>query len=166
MLRDLTPIEREIENANHEWLLMRVRPYRTIDDRIDGVVLTFVDVTPLHCAQGALRDIDQRFRALMHATSEVFYQMNPTGPSCGSSTAVVSCATRRAPLRLADEYIPSDEQPLVMRAIDEAIRTKSVFQLEHRVWRADGTLGWTSSRAVPLLDERGDISSGSAPRAT
>jgi signal transduction histidine kinase/ActR/RegA family two-component response regulator len=32
-----------------------------------------------------------------------------------------------------------------------------MFQLEHRVLRADGSPGWTYSRAVPLLDERGDI---------
>ncbi|MER7279204.1 PAS domain-containing protein [Dactylosporangium sp. NPDC000244] len=32
-----------------------------------------------------------------------------------------------------------------------------VFQLQHRVRRPDGTLGWTLSRAVPLLDEDGRI---------
>ena len=40
----------------------------------------------------------------------------------------------------------------------EAIRTKSTFELEHRVIRGDGTLGWTFSRAIPLLDGNGDIS--------
>ena len=42
-------------------------------------------------------------------------------------------------------------------AINEAIRTKSIFELEHRVRRADGSLGWTFSRAVPLLDANGEI---------
>jgi PAS domain-containing protein len=32
-----------------------------------------------------------------------------------------------------------------------------VFELEHRVRRADGTLGWTLSRAVPLMDAAGAI---------
>jgi PAS domain-containing protein len=32
-----------------------------------------------------------------------------------------------------------------------------VFELEHRVRRPDGTLGWTLSRAVPLLDDDGQI---------
>jgi signal transduction histidine kinase len=45
----------------------------------------------------------------------------------------------------------------VQAAIAEAIRTRRMFQLEHRVIRADGTIGWTASRAVPFLDERGDI---------
>ena len=34
---------------------------------------------------------------------------------------------------------------------------KNVFELEHRVIRVDGTLGWTVSRAVPLLDKGGEI---------
>jgi PAS domain S-box-containing protein len=44
-----------------------------------------------------------------------------------------------------------------MEAIKEAIRNKSVLELEHRVLRLDGSVGWTFSRAVPLLDEKGEI---------
>ena len=44
-----------------------------------------------------------------------------------------------------------------MSAIREAIHNKEVFQLEHRVIRVDGSLGWTFSRAVPLLDDHGEI---------
>jgi PAS domain S-box-containing protein len=44
-----------------------------------------------------------------------------------------------------------------MAAIREAVRTKGVFELEHRVRRADGRTGWTLSRAVPLLGENGEI---------
>src|SRR6195952_377027 len=55
------------------------------------------------------------------------------------------------------DYIHPEDQPRVRAAIQEAIRTKSIFELEHRVIRADGSLGWTLSRAVPLLDEDGEI---------
>ena len=44
-----------------------------------------------------------------------------------------------------------------MAVIQNAIRTKSIFQLEHRVRRVDGSLGWTLSRAIPLLDSQGNI---------
>src|SRR5206468_2900481 len=56
-----------------------------------------------------------------------------------------------------DKYIHADDRQLVLTAIEEAIRTKGPFRLEHRVLRVDGSLGWTSSRAVPLLDEDGRI---------
>jgi PAS domain S-box-containing protein len=45
----------------------------------------------------------------------------------------------------------------VQTAIEDAIREKSIFEQEYRVIREDGSLGWTLSRAVPLLDGDGEI---------
>jgi len=44
-----------------------------------------------------------------------------------------------------------------MAAARASIRSKAMFQLEHQVIRVDGSLAWASSRAVPLLDENGEI---------
>lgn len=44
-----------------------------------------------------------------------------------------------------------------MEAIQQATRTKSVFELERRMLRADETPGWALSRAAPLLDEKGEL---------
>jgi PAS domain S-box-containing protein len=55
------------------------------------------------------------------------------------------------------EYIHPDDQPQVTTAINEAIRKKSIFEMEHRIRRKDGSLGWTFSRAVPLKDANGEI---------
>ena len=56
-----------------------------------------------------------------------------------------------------DRYIPHEAQPEVLKAIEEAICKKQAFELEHRVRRADGSVGWTLSRAVPLFDGEGNI---------
>ena len=56
-----------------------------------------------------------------------------------------------------DEYIHPDDQARVLDAIHTAIRHKAIFALEHRVLRPDGRLAWILSRAVPILDDRGDI---------
>ncbi len=45
VLEKLVPIEREIQAANGHTYVRRVLPYRTADNRIDGVVMTFVDIT-------------------------------------------------------------------------------------------------------------------------
>ncbi len=45
VLADLAAIERTIQSKSGRWFLLRIRPYRTLDDRIEGVVATFVDVT-------------------------------------------------------------------------------------------------------------------------
>jgi two-component system CheB/CheR fusion protein len=53
LLADLVPIERTVRTIDGRWFMMRLRPYRTIDDRIDGVVITFVDVTEQREAEAA-----------------------------------------------------------------------------------------------------------------
>jgi two-component system CheB/CheR fusion protein len=45
VLEHLAPIERTLKSVDGRWFLMRIRPYRTLEDRIEGVVITFVDVT-------------------------------------------------------------------------------------------------------------------------
>jgi two-component system CheB/CheR fusion protein len=42
VLSDLTPIERSIKLRDGDTVVVRIRPYRTAEDRIDGVVMTFM----------------------------------------------------------------------------------------------------------------------------
>ena len=56
VLRKLTPIELEVETraesgSDGRWFTRRILPYRTQDDRIDGVVLTFNEVTRLRSSE-------------------------------------------------------------------------------------------------------------------
>jgi len=55
------------------------------------------------------------------------------------------------------DNIHTEDQPLVRAAINEAIRTKGNFELEHRVRRVDGSFGWSFSRAIPILNAKGEI---------
>lgn len=45
VLADLAPIEHMVATQDGRSYLMRMRPYRTLDDKIEGIVVTFVDVT-------------------------------------------------------------------------------------------------------------------------
>ncbi|MEO5914272.1 MAG: PAS domain-containing protein [Luteolibacter sp.] len=106
----------------------------------------------------ALRKSEERFRALVTAISDVVYQMTPDwSQMIQLQSRDFLAPTVEANRNWLKEYIYPDDQPQVMAAIDEAIRTKSTFQLEHRVRQADGSLGWTISRAVPIQDATGEI---------
>lgn len=59
VLRKLVPVEREVPGENGQWFLLRMRPYRTIDDRIDGVVVTFVEITQLKQAEKAQLELNE-----------------------------------------------------------------------------------------------------------
>jgi two-component system, chemotaxis family, CheB/CheR fusion protein len=45
VLNTLVPYEKELPIGDNNWILVRIQPYRTLDDMIDGVVLTFTDIT-------------------------------------------------------------------------------------------------------------------------
>lgn len=66
VLADHLPIRHEIRSRNGRWYDMRVRPYRTVDDKIDGVVLTFVDVSERHQVEQALRESERRLSQEQH----------------------------------------------------------------------------------------------------
>lgn len=62
VLTNLAPIEHEARSHDERWYLVRIRPYRTVDDKIDGVVMTFVDITERRRAEGVHRDTEERLR--------------------------------------------------------------------------------------------------------
>ncbi|MGH8567021.1 MAG: CheR family methyltransferase, partial [Gammaproteobacteria bacterium] len=67
VLNRLAPIEREVQGVEGRYYLRRILPYRTEDDRIVGVVVTFDDVTNVKEHEQALerlaQDLDERVRA-------------------------------------------------------------------------------------------------------
>lgn len=56
VLRTLIPIEIEVSDKNGLWFLMKIMPYRTIENVIDGVVITFTDMTEQKHTQEVLSD--------------------------------------------------------------------------------------------------------------
>jgi two-component system CheB/CheR fusion protein len=50
--------------------MMRLRPYRTVEDRIEGVVLSFVDITARRQTEARLRESEAKYRRLFDAMDE------------------------------------------------------------------------------------------------
>ncbi|MBT2790408.1 CheR family methyltransferase [Paraburkholderia strydomiana] len=62
--------EREIESEAGRWYLMRLLPYRTEDDHIDGAVITLIDITDRHQAEEAARAGEKRLRLVAQSTKD------------------------------------------------------------------------------------------------
>jgi two-component system CheB/CheR fusion protein len=61
VLRTLVFKQSEVQTKEGQWYLMRIMPYRTADNVIDGLVLTFVDINPVKEAQKTLRRMSKVF---------------------------------------------------------------------------------------------------------
>jgi two-component system, chemotaxis family, CheB/CheR fusion protein len=60
VLADLAPVRRQLSSRGGRWYDVRLRPYRTVEDKIDGVVITFVDVSDLLLAEAAVERGERR----------------------------------------------------------------------------------------------------------
>lgn len=155
------------------------QPTRDVNGAIDGVLVHAVDITEQvvgrrrveelarelardiearERAEQERRAIDDRFRAFVEASANVIYRMSADWREMRRLEGKDFLLQTTQPNgSWIDSYIPPDEQPAVRAAIAAALRTKSMFALEHRVVRADGSIGWISSRAIPLRNDAGEV---------
>jgi PAS domain S-box-containing protein len=119
---------------------------------------TVQDITELKQAERGLRESETRFRALVSATSEFLFRASPDASEIIEIYGHNFLKDIKIPSRTwFDDFIYTDDKPLVLAALKEAIRKKSLFEVENRVWLADGSVGWAFSRAVPILDDQNEI---------
>lgn len=153
VLERLVPIEREVGENNGRWYQARVLPYRTLDDRIAGVVLTFVDVSDRKRALEALRVSRERFSAMVSQAPVGVCEVD-----AGGRITLVNDYFCTALGTTADRLI---QTPLLGRAhgedrgrLDRAIRAlfdaDQSFQLELRATRDDGAIRWMQVSGIAL----------------
>lgn len=106
----------------------------------------------------ALRQSQARFRAFVDASTDAIFRMNADWTEMrqlhGRGFVVDAALPRK---NWVDEYIPGDEQGRIREAIRDSLRSGKTFELEHRIKRRDGSVGWALSRAVAVRGEDGEI---------
>ncbi len=76
VLRTLILIEKHIPTKDGRWFSTRIMPYRTFDDRIDGLVITFVNITELKQIEEKLQVLSQENRLLFDSASKVIIKLS------------------------------------------------------------------------------------------
>jgi two-component system CheB/CheR fusion protein len=76
----LQPIEREVCSKDGHWYIARLLPYRTAQDHIAGLVLTFIDISQRKAAEERLFRSEQRLRRIAASTKDyAIVAMDPNG---------------------------------------------------------------------------------------
>ncbi len=68
VLDTLVPKEIEVQTQDGRWYTMRILPYRTLENVIEGAVITFVDITEEKKTEGALQETEKMFKSLFENT--------------------------------------------------------------------------------------------------
>src|SRR5574337_1128338 len=122
VLRNLNSTEREVRNRGGNWYLMRLRPYRTVEDRIDGVVVTFVDIGERRRAEDALRESETRLRAIINGVADAIITVGKRGVIQAVNSATLA-------------MFGYAEEELVGRAVSEILLDPSQDQSEGYIER-------------------------------
>jgi two-component system CheB/CheR fusion protein len=67
VLRTLVFSEKQIAASDGRWFLVRIMPYRTMEDVIGGVVITFANITAAKTVEAELREENARLKKLLQA---------------------------------------------------------------------------------------------------
>jgi PAS domain S-box-containing protein len=135
-----------------------VSPVRDEHGNVVGASKIARDITERKRAEERLRLAQEQFRALVDASSDVVYRMSPDWAEMQPVDGRGLVASTGHPIRnWMEKNVPAFEHARIRDAIQGAVAGKRTFELEHQVIRPDGSLGWTFSRAIPILDSDGRI---------
>jgi two-component system CheB/CheR fusion protein len=70
VLETLIPIEHEVCSKTGDWYLLRIQPYRTLDNVIDGVVMTFTDITSRIKAEELVQEARELAESIINTIRE------------------------------------------------------------------------------------------------
>lgn len=77
VLRTLVFIQKQISTKDGRWFSIRIMPYRTYDDRIDGLVITFINISDLKQMEVKLLEAEKLNRLLLNSVSDVIIKLSP-----------------------------------------------------------------------------------------
>jgi two-component system CheB/CheR fusion protein len=153
----LTIIERQVRSVDGKHYLARIHPYRTMSDKIEGAVLTFIEVTALHEAEERLRQGEQRVRIAAETTRDYAIL---TFDEEGRITTWNAGAERVFGFKDGEAIgedlglIFSAEDRQAGQPQDEMRRAREEGRAEDERWhvRKDGSLVYCSGVTTPLVD--------------
>jgi len=89
VLDTLIPKEEQLQTKNGKWYTMHIMPYRTLDNIIEGAVITFVDITLLKQAEDERLAFEQKCRIFQELSQEahLVFEITENGRDLG----IVDC---------------------------------------------------------------------------
>jgi two-component system, chemotaxis family, CheB/CheR fusion protein len=170
VLRTLSTIERQVlSNDNDASYVMRMLPYRTVDNVIAGVVITFVDITKITAAETRIGELSHDLRNRVQSL-ETLLDLLPMGVLLIEDTETGETRVNRSGAKLLGQEDGGNrlrplttsyrilrdgkELPLAAQPLQRASRSGEPARgFEGEIIRADGTRVDVVMTATPLLDD-------------
>ena len=161
LLRDLTPREKEVRTEDGRWYVRRIMPYRTLDNRIDGVVITFVDITERKQAADA---VVRRLAAVVESSADAIFSKDLDGTIRTwnrGAERLYGYSRDEAVGRSVKMLVPEDRVDEWAKVMARLARGEHVEQLETERVRKDGQRVPVALTVSPIRDSDGKVVSAS-----
>ena len=146
-----TPIEHEVANSRGTWLMMSIRPYRTTSDLVEGVVITFSDITRRKQLERQVARQSLAMQTVLDTNKSAVFVIEQDGHRTVSNTAAKALFEEWGDPREAGD--PGDG----LRArIESVFRTGESQASTSRLTRADKSRDYRYE-LTPVSDEVGQI---------
>ena len=166
VLEQLGLIEREVCSAEGNWFLVRLLPYRTIEDQIAGVVLTLVDVTERKQAESLLQVSEARFRSLVSQSTVGIAQSDVRGKFTYVNERYCEMTGRKRDELLDDiamqDITHPDDLTNYASLLEKMFTAGEAFVIQKRYIRSDGVNLWVLENVTPILDAKDRVMGGTA----
>ncbi len=158
VLETLIPLDVEVQTRGGAWFLMRIRPYRTLENIIEGAVLTFTETTELKKARQDLKDALRHLAAVVHDAYDAMTVQDPEGRILAWNPAaerLYGWSESQALAMNVRELIPEGERKKALEMVRALSR--GVASPPGRMERLakDGSVIQVTLTATPLTDEVG-----------
>ncbi len=157
VLDQLVPIEREVRSGAR-WLLARLLAYRSGEDRIAGVVLTFLDITVRRNAEDSLRESETRFRTIVSQAAAGVVHTDLKGRITLVNARFAQIAGQPAETLAGTsvfDLVHPDDRERNVAAFRRMVADGTPFEMAKRYLRPDGSVVWISIAATAILDAAG-----------
>jgi len=151
----LQPFEKEIQDKKGKWHLMSIIPYRTVDNAVEGIIVTFVNITRLKREEELKLASEKRYRSYIEVTGQIGWVTNAKGeitedvPSLRNFTGQTYNEVKGA--GWVDALHPDDKE-MTLIAWNNAIKHKIPYETELRMRRHDGVYRYFLARGFPVFN--------------
>jgi two-component system CheB/CheR fusion protein len=160
VLRSLVFKERQVATRDGRWFTLRIMPYRTLENVIDGVVITFTDATASRALEDALREQASQMRQMAESLPNLVWGCRPDGACDFLSRQWVDYTGIGEEEQLGYgwlEQLHPEDRDRVREAWRTAVKTGEAFKMEYRLRAASGDYRRFMVRSVPIRDAQGTI---------
>ena len=161
VLQTHATVERQaVHTRSGAQYLVRLLPHRAADERVAGVVVTFLDITATAVAEQALRASDERFRHMAAAVPALLFIADAAARWDYVNPPFYALTGRADGEALGQGWSASlhpDDEAATRAAWGEAGQAAATLDHEARLRRVDGSWCWHLIRAVPQLGESGQV---------